>query len=181
MKYYLTTPIYYANAAPHIGHAYTTFAADTIRSLKRMQGFDAVLTTGTDEHGQKVERAAKAAGKTEQEFTDVISAEFAKKWKKLGLHVDRFERNTSDRHAQVVQDLFNRCVKNGHVYKGSYTGQYCVYDEAYVNNAKPGDPCPDCGRTTETVTEENYFFRLSAFQDRLLDLFERDPGFIQPD
>src|SRR5882762_7289982 len=148
MKYYLTTPIYYANAAPHIGHAYTTFAADTIRRLKRMQGFDAVLTTGTDEHGQKVERAAKAAGKTEQEFTDVISAEFARQWKTLGLHVDRFERTTSDRHEQVVQDLFNRCVKNGHVYKGSYTGQYCVYDEAYVNNAKPGDPCPDCGRTT---------------------------------
>jgi len=101
--------------------------------------------------------------KTEQEFTDIISAEFARQWKTLGLHVDRFERTTSDRHAHVVQDLFNRCVKNGHVYKGSYTGQYCVYDEAYVNNAKPGDPCPDCGRTTETVTEENYFFRLSAF------------------
>lgn len=181
MKYYLTTPIYYANAAPHIGHAYTTFAADTIRSLKRMQGYDAVLTTGTDEHGQKVERAAKAAGKTEQEFTNVISDEFARQWRLLGLHIDRFERTTSARHASVVHDLFNRCVERGHVYKGSYTGQYCVFDEAYVNNAKPGDPCPDCGRPTETVTEENYFFRLSAFQQRLLDLYEAQPDFILPE
>jgi methionyl-tRNA synthetase len=181
MKYYLTTPIYYANAAPHIGHAYTTFAADTIRSLKRMQGFDPVLATGTDEHGQKVERAAKAADKTEQQFTDVISEEFRQQWQKLGLHIDRFERTTSARHARVVEDLFNRCVERGFVYKGNYTGQYCVFDEAYVNNAKPGDPCPDCGRPTETVTEENYYFKLSAFQDRLLELYESQPDFILPE
>ena len=181
MKYYLTTPIYYANAAPHIGHAYTTFAAHTIRSLKRMQGFDPVLASGTDEHGQKVERAAKAAGKTEQEFTDVISEEFRNQWKILGLHIDRFERTTSPRHARVVEDLFNRCVDRGFVYKGNYTGQYCVFDEAYVNNAQPGDPCPDCGRTTETVTEENYYFKLSAFQDRLLALYQSQPDFILPE
>src|ERR1700691_1469537 len=120
MKYYLTTPIYYANTAPHIGHAYTTFAADTIRSLKRMQGFDPVLATGTDEHGQKVERAAKAADKTEQQFTDVISEEFRLQWQKLGLHIDRFERTTAARHARVVEDLFNRCVERGYVYKGKY-------------------------------------------------------------
>ena len=180
-KYYLTTPIYYANAAPHIGHAYTTIAADTIRSLKRMQGCEVVLATGTDEHGQKVERAAKAAGKTEQEFTDVISEEFRRQWQILHLHVDRFERTTSARHARVVHDLFRRCVDRGYVYKGNYTGQYCVFDEAYVANAKPGDPCPDCGRPTETVSEENYYFRLSAFQDRLLDLYESQPGFILPE
>ncbi|MGD1091596.1 MAG: methionine--tRNA ligase, partial [Bryobacteraceae bacterium] len=181
MKYYLTTPIYYANAAPHIGHAYTTFAADTIRSLKRMQGYQSILTTGTDEHGQKVERAAKAAGKTEKEFVDVISEEFARQWKSLGIRIDRFERTTSDRHAGVVQDLFRRCVERGYVYKGNYTGQYCVFDEAYVNNAKPGDPCPDCGRTTETVTEENYYFKLSAFQEPLLKLYESQPDFILPE
>src|SRR5258708_36061750 len=106
MKYYLTTPIYYANAAPHIGHAYTTFAADTIRSLKRMQGYDSVLTTGTDEHGQKVERAAKAAGKTEQEFTGVISEEYDRQWKKLGLHGDRVQRTSRPRHARHVQERF---------------------------------------------------------------------------
>ncbi len=181
MKYYLTTPIYYVNAAPHIGHAYTTIAADTIRRLKTMQGFDAVLTTGTDEHGQKIERAAAAVGKSPREFTDVISGEFRRQWSDLGLRIDRFQRTTSKAHAEVVQDLFRRCVANGHVYKGSYTGQYCVFDELYVTDAKPGDPCPDCGRITETVTEENYYFRLSEFRDRLLDLYQTQPDFILPE
>jgi len=181
MKYYLTTPIYYVNAAPHIGHAYTTIAADTIRRLKHMQGYDVVLTTGTDEHGQKIERAAAAAGKSPKAFTDVISGEFQRLWSELGLHIDRFQRTTSKTHAAVVQDLFRRCLANGHVYKGTYSGQYCVFDELYVTDAKPGDPCPDCGRPTETVTEENYYFRLSAFQDRLLELYETQPDFILPE
>ena len=181
MKYYLTTPIYYVNAAPHIGHAYTTIAADTIKRLKKMQGFDVVLTSGTDEHGQKIERAAAAAGKTPQEFTDLISAEFSEQWKVLGLSVDRQQRTTAPNHARMVQDLFLRCLDNGYVYKGQYTGQYCVSDELYVNDAKPGDPCPDCGRPTETVTEENYYFKLSAFQDKLLDLYEKQPDFILPE
>jgi methionyl-tRNA synthetase len=181
MKYYLTTPIYYVNAAPHIGHAYTTIAADTIRRLKVMQGYDVVLATGTDEHGQKIERAAAAAGKSPKEFTDVISEEFSRQWSELGLHIDRFQRTTSKAHAAVVQDLFQRCLANGHVYKGSYTGQYCVSDELYVTDAKPGDPCPDCGRITETVTEENYYFRLSEFRDRLLDLYASHPDFILPE
>jgi methionyl-tRNA synthetase len=180
-KYYLTTPIYYVNAAPHIGHTYTTIAADLIRRFKRMQGYEAVLTTGTDEHGQKIERAAKAAGKTPEEFTAVIAEEFRRQWELFGLSIDRFRRTSDPRHHKVVQDLFRRCLANGHIYKGSYTGQYCVYDELYVNDAKPGDPCPDCGRPTETVTEENYFFRLSAFQDKLLDLYQREPLFIQPE
>ncbi len=180
-KYYLTTPIYYVNAAPHIGHAYTTIAADTIRRFKRMQGYEAILTTGTDEHGQKVERAAKATGKSPQEFTDIISAEFRKQWETLDLAIDRFKRTSDPAHHEVVKDLFLRCLKNGYIEKGSYTGQYCVFDELYVSEAGPGDPCPDCGRPTETVTEENYFFKLSAFRDRLLEHYEKNPGFIRPE
>jgi len=181
-KYYLTTPIYYVNAAPHIGHTYTTIAADAIKRLKRMQGFEPViLTTGTDEHGQKIERAAAAAGRSPQKFTDLISNEFRQQWKTLDLQIDRFQRTTDPKHAKVVQDLFDRCVKSGYVYKGSYTGQYCVFDELYVNEAKPGDPCPDCGRPTETVTEENFYFKLSAFQERLLKFYEDNPEFIRPE
>jgi methionyl-tRNA synthetase len=180
-KYYLTTPIYYTNAAPHIGHAYTTIAADTIRALKTMQGFHAVLATGTDEHGVNVERAAEAQGKTPQAYTDTISEEFRQQWQILGLHIDRFERTTSPRHAQCVQDLFRRCRERDQVYKGHYTGQYCIFDNAYVNDAKPGDPCPDCGRPTETVTEENYYFKLSEYTEKLLKLYEDQPDFIQPE
>jgi len=181
MKYYLTTPIYYTNAAPHIGHAYTTMTADTIKRLKQMQGFDAMLTTGTDEHGVNVERAAEAQGKSAQEYTDVISEEFREQWRILGLGVDRFERTTSARHAKCVQDLFLRCRERGHVYKGEYSGQYCIFDNLYVNEANPGDPCPECGRTTETVTEENYFFKLSEFQQKLLDFYGANPDFIRPE
>ena len=181
MKYYLTTPLYYVNAAPHIGHTYTTMAAETIARFKRMQGYDAVMFTGTDEHGQKVERAAQATGKSPQEFTDLISAEFRSQWQKLNIQVDRTIRTTDPQHHRLVQWLFQRCVENGYIYKGSYTGQYCVYDELYVNEAKAGDPCPECGRPTETVTEENYFFKLSAFTNRLLELYEQQPDFIQPE
>jgi methionyl-tRNA synthetase len=181
MKYYLTTPLYYVNAAPHIGHTYTTMAAETIARFKRMQGYDAVMFTGTDEHGQKVERAAQVVGKSPQEFTDVISAEFRTQWEKLNIRVDRTIRTTNPVHHKKVQWLFQRCMDRGYIYKGSYTGQYCVYDELYVNEAKPGDPCPECGRPTETVTEENYFFKLSAFTEKLLDLYEKQPDFIQPE
>jgi methionyl-tRNA synthetase len=181
MKYYLTTPIYYVNAAPHIGHAYTTIVADLIKRFKRMQGYDAVLTTGSDEHGVNVERAAERAGKTPKAFCDVIAAEFQRQWELLGLEVDYFQRTTNPGHARVVQDLFERCRANGYIYKGSYTGQYCIFDNLYVNDAKPGDPCPDCGRTTETITEENFFFKLSAFREKLLDLYRDHPEFIQPE
>jgi methionyl-tRNA synthetase len=181
MKYYLTTPIYYVNAAPHIGHAYTTLAADTIKRLKTMQGYNAVLTTGTDEHGQKVERSAIAMGKTPQEFATLISNEFRTEWDRLGIRYDHFIRTTDPKHYETVRWLFKRCLDNGYIYKGSYTGQYCVSDEAYVNDAKPGDNCPTCGRPTETITEENYFFKLSEFADRLLKLYENVPEFIQPD
>jgi methionyl-tRNA synthetase len=180
-KYYLTTPIYYVNAAPHIGHAYTTIVADLIKRFKRMQGYEAVLTTGSDEHGVNVERAAQRAGKTPKEFCDVIAAEFQRQWQLLGLQIDYFQRTTDPKHARVVNDLFNRCRENGYIYKGSYTGQYCIFDNLYVNEAKPGDSCPDCGRPTETVTEENFFFKLSGFTQRLLELYESQPDFIQPE
>ena len=181
MKYYLTTPIYYVNAAPHIGHAYTTIVADLYKRFKGMQGYHAVLTTGSDEHGVNVERSAERAGKSPREFTDAVAAEFERQWKMLGLQIDHFQRTTSPQHARVVNELFKRCREAGYVYKGSYTGQYCIFDNLYVNDAKPGDPCPDCGRPTETITEENFFFKLSAFQDDLLKLYERDPDFIQPE
>ena len=181
MKYYLTTPLYYVNAAPHIGHTYSTMTADTIRRFKHMQGYDAVMFTGTDEHGQNVERAAKKAGLAPEEYATRVANEFRRQWDIFGLKVDRWIRTSDPKHHETVRWLFDRCVKNGYVYKGTYTGQYCFNCELYVNEAKPGDPCPDCGRPTETVTEENYFFKLSAFQQRLLDFYEQNPKWIQPD
>lgn len=180
-KYYLTTPIYYVNAAPHLGTAYTTIAADTIRGFKRMQGYHAVLTTGSDEHGQNVERAARAAGMSPYDYATLIQAEFRRQWERLGLRIDRFERTSDPRHHRAVVELFERCRRNGYIYKGAYTGQYCFRCELYVGEAEAGALCPDCRRPTETVTEENYFFRLTAFQDRLLRLYEEQPDFIRPD
>lgn len=181
MKYYLTTPIYYTNGAPHIGHAYTTFVCDVIRRFKRMQGYDVVLTTGTDEHGVNVERSAAKAGKSPAEFCDAVAQEFRMHWDALGIPGDEFVRTSTPRHYHTVQWLFERCRANGFVYKGHYTGQYCIYDNLYVNEAKEGDPCPECGRPTETVTEENYFFKLSEFQGRLIDLHRQNPQFLQPE
>ncbi len=180
-KYYLTTPIYYVNAAPHIGHAYTTIAAETIARLKRMQGYEVVLTTGTDEHGTKVERAARAQGKTPKEYADIISADFKNTWQKLDIQIDRFQRTTAENHAKLVNRLFESLLASGYIYRGTYTGLYAVVSEAFVNDAKPGDIDPETGKPYEEVTEENYFFKLSAFQDRLLDLYEQHPEFIQPD
>ncbi len=180
-KFYITTPIYYVNARPHIGHAYTTIACDTIARRQRMLGADTFFLTGTDEHGQKIERAAQAAGKTPQEFTDEVSAQFRALWQRMGITNDDFIRTTEDRHKKRVQELFRRIRDNGHIYKGTYTGQYCVFDELYVDVVGPGAPCPECGRPTETVKEENYFFKLSAFQDKLLQLYTEHPGFIRPE
>jgi methionyl-tRNA synthetase len=180
-KFYITTPIYYVNARPHIGHAYTTIACDSIARRQRMLGADTFFLTGTDEHGQKIERAAQAAGKTPQEFTDEVSAQFRALWERMGITNDDFIRTTEERHKRRVQELFRRIRDNGHIYKGTYTGQYCVFDELYVDVVGPGAPCPECGRPTETVKEENYFFKLSAFQDRLLQLYADQPGFIRPE
>src|SRR5277367_121282 len=179
-KFYITTPIYYVNARPHIGHAYTTLACDTIARRQRLLGADTFFLTGTDEHGQKIERAAEAAGKTPQQYADEISAEFRRLWKRMGISNDDFIRTTEDRHKKRVQELFRKIRDNGYIYKGTYTGQYCVSDELYVDGAQPGDPCPTCGRITETVHEENYFFKLSAFQDKLLALYA-NPEFIRPE
>ena len=182
MKYYLTTPIYYVNAAPHLGTAYTTFVADLIKRFKKMEGFEpVVITTGSDEHSAKVERAAKAANLHPEEYSARMAAEFVNQWKTLEIDLDHFIRTSDPKHHETVRDLFERSQKNGYIYKGSYTGQYCVNDELYINEAMPGDPCPECGRPTETVTEENYFFRLSAFQERLLELYEKSPEFVKPD
>jgi methionyl-tRNA synthetase len=180
-KYYLTTPIYYVNAAPHIGHAYTTIAAETIARIKRMQGYDVVLTSGTDEHGTKVERAASAQGKTPAEFVDIISSEFRAQWQKLDIQIDRFQRTTGPNHAKLVNALFDACRANSYIYKGSYTGLYAVVSESFVTDAKPGDIDPETGKPYEEVTEENYFFKLSALTDRLLDFYDAHPDFIQPD
>jgi methionyl-tRNA synthetase len=180
-KFYITTPIYYVNARPHIGHAYTTIACDTIARRQRMLGADTFFLTGTDEHGQKIERAAQAAGKTPRQFTNEVSAEFRALWDRLGLTYDDYIRTTSDRHKQRVQALWRLIQDNGYIYKGHYTGQYCVFDELYVDAVGPGAPCPECGRPTETVQEENYFFKLSAFEDKLLRLYTEQPDFIRPE
>ena len=179
-KFYLTTPIYYTNGLPHIGHTYSTIVCDTIRRYKRMRGYDVVMTTGTDEHGVNVERSAKKAGVPESEFVAKMAAEWRALWDELGVQGDEFIRTTDLKHAHTVQWLFKQCRDNGFVYPGRYTGQYCIYDNAYVD-VKPGENCPDCGRPTETVTEANFYFKLSAFQKPLLDWYAKHPDFIQPE
>jgi methionyl-tRNA synthetase len=179
-KFYITTPIYYVNARPHIGHTYTTIACDAIARRKRMLGFDTWFLTGTDEHGQKIQRASQAAGKTPQQFTDEVSNEFRALWDRMGITYNDYIRTTSDRHKHGFQELWRRIRDNGYIYKGSYTGQYCVFDEMYVE-VGPGEPCPECSRPTETIKEENYFFKLSAFAEPLLELYTRHPDFIRPE
>jgi len=180
-KFYLTTPIYYTNGLPHIGHTYTTIVADVIRRYKRMRGYDVVMTTGTDEHGVNVERAAKKAGVAESEFVAKMADAWRALWDELGIPADEFVRTTDLQHVRTVQWLFRQCKENGYVYKGNYTGLYCIYDNAFVNEPKPGNLCPDCDRPLETVTEENYFFKLSTFQKPLLDFYRKNPDFIQPE
>jgi len=179
-RYYLTTPIYYVNARPHLGHAYSTIVCDAIARRRRALGIDTWFLTGTDEHGQKIERSAEKAGRTPQEFADAISGEFRGLWDQLDLSYDDYIRTTSERHKRGVQKLFATLRERGFIYKGSYTGQYCVSDEAYVDGPA-GTVCPDCGRVTETVSEENYFFKLSAFESKLLKFYEENPGFMQPE
>ena len=179
-KFYITTPIYYVNARPHIGHAYTTIACDAIARRQRMMGFDTWFLTGTDEHGQKIQRAAEAAGKSPQVLTDEVSGEFRALWDRMGITYDDYIRTTSDRHKLGVQQLWKQIRDNGYIYKDSYTGQYCVFDEMYVEVGR-GEPCPECGRPTETIREENYFFKLSAFAEQLLELYTKQADFIRPE
>jgi methionyl-tRNA synthetase len=178
--FYLTTPIYYVNARPHLGHAYSTIVCDAIARRKRALGIETWFLTGTDEHGQKIERSAKLAGRTPMEFATHIAGEFRGLWDRLGLTYDDFIRTTEERHKRGVQKLFATLRERGFIYKGSYTGQYCVSDEMWVETPA-GVPCPTCGRPTETVSEENYFFKLSAFERRLLEFYEENPGFMQPE
>src|SRR6516165_2392085 len=181
-KFFITTPIYYVNARPHIGHTYTTVVCDAIARRRRMLGEDVFLLTGTDEHGQKIERSAAAAGKTPQQLADEVSSGFRALWDRMGIRYDGFMRTTDPRHEAGVQEMFRILRDKGFIYKGSYSGQYCVFDELYVGEgAAPGTPCPECGRPTETVSEENYFFKLSAFEDKLLRLYEQQPDFIRPE
>jgi len=180
-KFYLTTPLYYVNARPHLGHTYSTIVADVVARYKRMRGFDVVFLTGTDEHGQKVEQSAQAAGREPQAFVDEVAGAYQRLWKTLGLDYDRFIRTTEPRHTVAVRKLFEAMKKARHIYKGTYEGLYCVFDELYVTDPTPEGNCPECGRPTERVEEENYFFRLSAFQEKLLAHYEKHPEFIQPE
>jgi len=148
---------------------------------QRMMGCDTWFLTGTDEHGQKIERSAIAAGCTPKEFADRVSGEFRQLWDRMNLTYDDFIRTTEPRHVRGVQALFRRLQERGYIYKGSYRGQYCVYDELYVDVTEPGAPCPECGRPTETIREENYFFKLSAMEEPLLKLYTENPEFIRPE
>ena len=179
-KFYLTTPIYYVNARPHIGHAYTTVVADVLARRHRLLGHPTFFLTGTDEHGQKIERSAAAAGIPPQQFADGVSAQFRALWDRMGLTYDRYIRTTDPDHLRGAQVLFAELFRLGHIYLASYTGSYCVSDEAFVD-LPAGTPCPDCGRPLETVTEENFFFRLSNFQLPLLNLIESDTLKITPE
>jgi methionyl-tRNA synthetase len=179
-RYYLTTPIYYVNARPHLGHAYTTMVCDAIALRKRALGIETWFLTGTDEHGQKIERSAEKAGRSPKAFADAISGEFSGLWRQLGIANDDFIRTTEERHKRGVQHLFATLRDRGFIYKGYYTGQYCVSDELYVDGL-PGAVCPDCGRVTETVSEENYYFKLSAFERKLLEFYEANPNFMGPE
>ncbi len=178
--FYVTTPIYYVNARPHVGSAYTTIVADVIARRQRSLGKAVWFLTGTDEHGQKIERSAAKAGTSPQQFTDEVSAQFRGLWERMGLTCDDFIRTTEQRHKRGVHKLWNVLKERGFLYKATWSGQYCVSDEAYVEVA-PGAPCPECGRITETVSEENYFFKLSAFEDKLLAFYDEHPEFIQPE
>jgi methionyl-tRNA synthetase len=180
-KFYITTPIYYVNARPHIGHAYTTIVCDAVARRQRMLGKDTFFLTGTDEHGVKIERSATAQGIKPKQLADEVAQVFRALWDRMGISYDDFIRTTEDRHKRGAQALWKLLKKNGYIYKGSYSGQYCVFDELYVDAVGPGAPCPECGRPTETVSEENYYFKLSAFEDKLLRYYNEHPEFIRPE
>ncbi len=176
--YYLTTPIYYVNDVPHIGHAYTTIIADTIARYSRLKGIDTFFLTGTDEHGQKIEEAAKKRGKTPKEYADEISAKFKALWDEFEISYDKFIRTTDPEHEKGVQKAFLEMYKKGDIYKDYYEGHYCVSCESFVAPSQlvNDELCPDCGRPTRIIKEESYFFRLSKYQDRILSwLKEKKP------
>ena len=180
--FYITTPIYYINARPHIGHAYTTMVADAIARAKRLQGYDVFFLTGTDEHGQKVERAAQKAGLPTRAFADDVAASFRQVGPDLHITNDDFIRTTEPRHHRSVQELWRRVAARGDIYKGDYEGWYCTVDEIFVPETQLVDgKCPTCGSKVERLKEESYYFRLSKYQRPLLDFYAANPTFVQPD
>jgi methionyl-tRNA synthetase len=180
--FYITTPIYYPSDKLHIGHAYTTVACDAMARYKRLRGYDVMYLTGTDEHGQKIERKAKESGKTPQQFVDDIVAAIQDLWGKLDISYDDFIRTTQERHKKVVQKIFARLVEQGDIYLAEYEGLYCTPCESFWTERQAVDKkCPDCGRDVELVKEKSYFFRMSKYVDRLLKYYEENPDFIQPE
>ena len=181
-KYYITTPIYYPSGSLHIGHCYCTVAADSIARYKRLRGYDVKFLTGTDEHGQKIEEKAKAAGVTPIEYVDNIVTGIKQLWKDLKITNDDFIRTTEERHEKIVQKIFTKLYEQGDIYKGEYEGKYCTPCESFWTETQLVDgKCPDCGREVKLVKEESYFFKLSKYQDRLLKYIEEHPDFIQPE
>jgi methionyl-tRNA synthetase len=180
--FYITTPIYYVNDVPHIGHAYTTVAADVLARYHALRGDNSYFLTGTDEHGQKILRSAEAKGMTAQELADKTVINFQELWKVLDIRHNDFIRTTEKRHEKVVQAIFSRLLEQGDIYKGTYEGLYCVPCETYVPEAQMGEgqSCPDCGRKLEKMTEESYFFRLSKYAEPLLEYYEKNPEAILP-
>jgi len=181
--FYVTTPIYYPSAKLHIGHAYTTVAADTIAKFKKMQGYDTKFLTGSDEHGQKIERKAEEANKEPQKYVDEIVSTFKELWTELGVDYDYFVRTTDKDHERIVQEIFQKLYDKGDIYKDKYEGWYCVPCESFWTERQLGEEkvCPDCGRPVEWVEEESYFFKLSKYADKLLKHIENHPEFIQPE
>ena len=180
---YLTTPIYYASGDPHIGHAYTTVLADVLARFWRQDGADVFFLTGTDEHGQKIFEEAGRRGIAPQALCDEMAARFRAAWDDLDISFDRFIRTTESEHIAVVTAFLNRLRDRGQVYEGIYRGWYCVHDERYwtEKDLGPGRTCPDCGRPTREIEEKNYFFRMSAYQERLVRHIEDTPGWIWPE
>lgn len=181
-KYYITTPIYYPSGNLHIGHCYCTVAADCLARYKRLRGYDVMFLTGTDEHGQKIQEKAKAAGVTPQKYVDDIVVGIKELWKSLDISNDDFIRTTEERHTKVVQKIFQKLYEQGDIYKGEYEGKYCTPCESFWTDTQLVDgKCPDCGREVKVVKEESYFFKLSKYQDRLVKYIEEHPEFIQPE
>jgi len=179
--FYVTTPIYYVNDVPHIGHAYTTLAADVLARYKRLKGFDVFFLTGTDEHGQKVEKAANTAGETPLELADRVMKRFQSLWEKLGISNTDFIRTTQERHKKGAASMFEKVMQQGDIYLGEYEDWYCTPCETFWTETQLIDyKCPDCNRPTEKLKEESYFFRMSKYQEQLLAHIEANPDFIQP-
>lgn len=180
--YYITTPIYYPSAKLHIGHTYCTVMADAMARFKRLSGYDVMFLTGTDEHGQKIEKCAEEAGVQPQDYVDGIVATIKRLWSKMEISYDDFLRTTDERHVKRVQKIFMKLYESGDIYKGKYEGWYCTPCEAHWTETQLEDgKCPDCGREVKKLSEDAYFFRLSKYQDRLLELFRNDKEFLQPD